>query len=161
MGGYLFHSLAVIVILRVNGVLLRICFTRYKSELVCKPADLLSVFGIIGDALCNNIARASKCLLAIFYSLFRIDKAVGDLVKAWLICCSLLKNEEREGLESLFLSDGCSCFSVGTEGTVYIVYLGNRNRVFDSFLNFGGELILCANKLRYLFSSLFDIAKIV
>ena len=158
MGGYFFNSLAVIVILRVNGVLLCICLTCDKSELMCKPTDLLSVFGIIGDALCNNIARARKCLLAIFNSLFRIDKAVGDIVKAWLVRCSLLKNEEREGLESLFLSDGCSRFSVGTEGAVYIVYLGDRNRFFDSFLNFGVSLS-CARISSVTSSLLFSILR--
>ena len=50
---------------------------------------------------------------------------------------------------------------MGTEGAVNIVNFSNSYGIFNSFLNLGSKLFLSADKLDNLFSSLFNIAKIV
>ena len=142
VSGDLFEGLAVLVVLCIYRVLL--LSLSYVEYAVIKGlrTERLSVFGIIGDILCDYIARSRERGADVGHTFFFTDERLCRFFYRGDVFESLFHKKLGKVLKTSFSCNRCSRLSLGSEGTVYIVDLGDRFRVKDSRFDLGGKVAL-------------------
>ena len=124
-----------------------------------ESAELLAVLGVVGHILRDDVHGTLEGLRGGIDFLFGVNEAFRLHLDGGVVGLLLRQNDLRQRFQSPLTGNRCAGLSLGTEGTVDIVHLGDGHGAVDGGHDLVGELALGVDEALDLLLALLQIAE--
>ena len=159
VAGELFDGLGEVVVHGVDRILLLRGLGGQRAVVEGKGAELLAVLGVVGHVLRDDVHGTLEGLFHSIDLLLGVNEAFRLHLDGGGVGLLLGQQKLRQRLQSPLTGNRGAGLSLGAEGAVDIVHLGDGHGTVDGGHDLGGQLALGVDEVLDLLLALFQIAQ--